>query len=349
LSQLYRGLMHRLPARGRTLFSERLKELCWTSESCDRALPIFGSLPGQRRPHHRVPRKLIPPVADCRSYLITGESRTGKEASVSIAREGLENSQGAHSSAPAGSHFFAGGTHAEALARLEHLVENGSHCGIVTGPRGTGKSTVLHVFAQGCRAAGLETVSIDVTGLAGQQFLERLAQRLQVTSRARGRVVRLWTEIVDALAGRALASRNCVLVLDHLDRALGDCQRLVQRLVARADTERFETWVLAFSGRLFPMVPRQWRERTDLRIELGPLNKAESHAFLRSLGESFGRPADAFEATADALVRAAGGVASDLRRMGELSLLLAADPDNRVSTETLDAVLEELRGLRYSA
>ena len=268
---------------------------------------------------------------------------------MSIAREGLEDSQGPHASVPAGSHFFAGSTHAEALARLEHLVENGSHCGIVTGPRGTGKSTVLHVFAQGCRAAGVETVSIDVTGLAGQQFLERLVERLQVTSRARGRVVRLWTEVVDALAGRALASRDCVLVVDHLDRALGDCQRLVQRLVARADTERFETWVLAFSGRQFPMVPREWRERTDLRIELGPLNEAESHAFLQSLAEAFGRPADAFASTAAALVLAAGGGASDLRRLGELSLLLAADSDARVSTETLDAVLEELRGLRYSA
>jgi hypothetical protein len=140
-----------------------------------------------------------------------------------------------------------------------------------------------------------------------------------------------------------------VLVVDHLDRALGDCQRLVERLVARGDTERFETWVLAFSGRHFPLVPRQWRERTDLRIELGPLSQSESHAFLQSLGEFFGRPRDTFEATAEALVTAAGGVASDLRRLGELALLLAADPQARVSTETLDAVLEELRGLRYSA
>ncbi len=165
---------------------------------------------------------LSPPRPDCRSYLITAECRTGKEALVSIAREGLESSD--HILSAGDSHFFAGGVHQEAMARLEHLVEGGSRCGIVVGPRGTGKSTVLNVFAQDCRAIGCETVAIDVTGRDGVEFLERLSQRLGVTSRARGRASALWTEVSDALAGRERAGQHCVLVIDHLDRALSDCQ-----------------------------------------------------------------------------------------------------------------------------
>ncbi len=265
---------------------------------------------------------------------------------MSIAREGLKNSN--DPLIARGSHFFAGAVHAEALARLEHLVETGLRCGIVVGPRGAGKSTVLNVFAQNCRAAGCEAVSIDVTGLHGIQFLERLAQRLEVTSRARGRVMTLWGEVTDALAGRALAGRQCVLVVDHLDRAMNDCQHLVRRLSSRGSGEA-ETWILGFSGRLFPMVAREWREQNDLRIELAALNEGECHAFLQSLLESFGRPSDAFDGVTETLVAAASGLPAELRRLSELALLLVDGPQARVSPEALESVLEELRGLRFSA
>jgi type II secretory pathway predicted ATPase ExeA len=290
---------------------------------------------------------LISARPDCRSYLITGECRTGKEASVSIAREGLENSD--HALAAGDSHFFAGAIHVEALARLEHLVESGCRSGIVVGPRGTGKSTVLNVFAQDCRAAGCEALSIDVTGLDGVQFLERLAQRLEVTSRARRRVIALWSEVADALAGRALAGRRCVLMVDHLDRAMKDCQHLVSRLSTRGYGSHAETWILAFSGRLFPMVPREWREHNELRIELGPLSERESHAFLQSLLAFVNCPRDAFDETADALVAAASGIPADLARLVELAGLLADGSQTRVSPEEFGAVLDELRGLRFSA
>jgi type II secretory pathway predicted ATPase ExeA len=263
---------------------------------------------------------------------------------VSIAREGFET---ANTAAARDSHFFAGAIHAEALARLEHLVDSGYRCGIVVGPRGTGKSVVLNVFAQNCRAAGCEAVSIDVTGLHGVQLLERLAQRLGVTSRARGRQIALWNEVTDALLGRALAGRRCVLLVDHLDRALSDCQHLVQRLSTRGGAG--ETWLLAFSGRLFPMVPREWREQNDLRIELAPLNEPESHAFLRSLLEFCNRHGDVLDGVAQALVASAAGIPADLRRMGELSLLMADGPHAPASEEILAAVLDELRGLRFSA
>jgi type II secretory pathway predicted ATPase ExeA len=266
---------------------------------------------------------------------------------VSIAREGLNDS--ARLLGGNASHFFASAIHVEALARLEHLIESGLRCGIIVGPRGTGKSTVLDVFAQNCRAAGCEAVSIDVTALDEIQFLERLAQRLEVTSRARGRALTLWGEVTDALCGRALAGRHCVVTVDHLDRAMRDCQHLVRRLSSRRSRDLAETWIFGFSGRSFPMVLREWREQNDLRIELAPLDERDSHAFVQSLLEFFGRSSDAFVGVADALVAAASGVPAELRRLSELSLLLAEGSQSRVSPESLQAVLDQLGGLRFSA
>jgi type II secretory pathway predicted ATPase ExeA len=266
---------------------------------------------------------------------------------VSIAREGLDDS--GHASGAGDSHFFAGAVHIEALARLEHLVDNGCRCGIVVGPRGTGKSTVLNVFAQDRRAAGHEVVVIDVTGLDGSQFLERLAQRLEVTSRARGRTSALWTEVTDALLGRAATGRHCVLLVDHIDRSTSDCQQLARRLSTRGVARKTETWILALSGRLFPLVPREWRECSDLRIELAPLSESESHSFLQSLILSRGCPRDAFEGAWEAFVKAGRGLPAELRRLVELSWLMTDEPQSRLSADALDAILKELGGLRFSA
>jgi type II secretory pathway predicted ATPase ExeA len=266
---------------------------------------------------------------------------------VSIAREELSSSGHSWSGAP--SHFFAGATHLEALARLEHLVESGLRCGIVVGPRGTGKSTVLGSFTQDCRAAGCEVVSIDVTGLDEVQFLERLAQRLEMTSRARGRTTALWSEVNEALTGRALAGTVCVVVVDHLDRAMSDCQHVVRRLATRGAGGCAETWIVSFSGRLFPMVPREWRENSDLRIELAPLSEVESYSFLQSLLVFSGRQADNFDGAWEALVAVGRGIPAELSRVVELSLLVADGPEARLSEEALSAILKESRGLRFSA
>ncbi|HEV7998750.1 MAG TPA: ATP-binding protein [Planctomycetaceae bacterium] len=265
---------------------------------------------------------------------------------MSIAREGLESS--AHVLGAGGSHFFAGEVHQEALARLEHLVESGSRCALVVGPRGTGKSTVLNVFAQDCRAAGCETITIDVTGRDGMEFLERLSLRLGVTSRARGRATVLWTEVADALGGRERAGQRCVLIIDHLDRGTRECQQFVRRLSTRGVERSTETWILALSGRLFPMVPREWRECSDLRVELAPLGPLESHSFLQSLLISAGCP-NAFEGAWEPLLAAGHGIPAELRRIGELALLVAEGPQARLSEVDLEAILGELRGLRFSA
>jgi type II secretory pathway predicted ATPase ExeA len=266
---------------------------------------------------------------------------------VSIAREEIDDMSPVTRD-PA-SHFFAAAVHAEALARLEHLVESGLRSGLVVGPRGTGKSTVLGVFVQACRAAGCEAVSVDVTGLDEIQFLERLAQRLGVTSQSRGRAIALWSEVTDALRGRSLVEQPCAVIIDHLDRALPDCQHLVRRLSARGGRNSAETWILSFSGRSFPMIPREWREHGDLRIELAAMSQQESYDFLQSLLEFLDRPLDALDGVAQAIVEAAAGVPAELRRLSELSLLLAAEGQARVSPEALRSVLDEIRGLRFSA
>ena len=69
--------------------------------------------------------------------------------------------------------------HIEALARLEFLLESHSPCGLLLGPAGSGKTTVLAQFAeQACRGGALPAL-INCAG-HDDFILARLATGLHV-------------------------------------------------------------------------------------------------------------------------------------------------------------------------
>ena len=247
--------------------------------------------------------------------------------------------------------LFAGATHQEALARLEYLVETGQGCGIVMGPKGTGKSTVLRAFVQRAFAAHFGHALVDLTGLGAAEALERLGRGFGITSHAQGRLDVLWQEVADALAGHRNSKRSCVVIFDHLDRALPDCRQVVQRLLASGTHSGAVTLVLAFSGLSFPAIDREWRQAADLRIEVAPLSCEETAAFVEWLLDGLRLPKDAFgTAAADNLFRLTHGVPRDIVRLCELSLLSALAHEERpIPGEVVEAAMRELSLLRSSA
>jgi len=246
--------------------------------------------------------------------------------------------------------FFAGASHEEALARLEYLAESGQQCGLVTGPKGTGKSTVLRAFAE--KSAGHFTiVRTDVAGLGAAETLQCLVEGLGTTSHARGRTSQLWLEAMEALIGCRHARRPCIVIFDHLDRARPDAQELIGRFLSQDAIAATATFVLSFSGHAYPVVAREWRQAADLRIEVGPLTAEETSAFVASLLESLALSKDAFEsAAAEIVFRLTQGIPRDIIRLCELSLLSALhDERPTISGEIVEAAMRELSLLRSSA
>jgi len=247
--------------------------------------------------------------------------------------------------------FFAGASHQEAMARLEYLVETGLRCGVVVGPKGAGKTFALRTFV-GEPSTGRSTkILVDLHGLDAAEALKRLGQKLGTTSHARGRLGELWYEVTDALAGRRQAKHRCIVLFDHLDRCLPDCQQTVERLVLHDDGPGAVTFVLSFSGSTYPVIPKQWRHLADLRIELSPLTAEETAEFVERLLRSFDLPGDAFNADAsEILFRLTRGVPRDIVRLCELSLLSAMQDDQpSVSADVVEAAMQELSLLRPSA
>jgi type II secretory pathway predicted ATPase ExeA len=247
--------------------------------------------------------------------------------------------------------FFAGASHREALARLEYLVETGLRCGVVIGPKGAGKTTVLRAFVEQSAISHLTKVQLDLRALSAADALRRLCQGLGITSHARGRLSLLWQEVGDAFAGHRHAKRPCVVIFDHLDRALPDCQQAVERLLLHDAEPGAATFVLAFSGHSFPVVAKEWRQAADLRIEVAPLTAEETAAFVERLLRALELPNDAFDAAASAILfDLTHGVPRDVVRLCELSLLSAMQDDKRsISADVVEAAMRELSLLRSSA
>ncbi len=247
--------------------------------------------------------------------------------------------------------FFAGASHREALARLEYLVETGLRCGVVIGPKGAGKTTALRAFIEQPSISRFTKVLLDLRALGAAEALKRLCQGLGITSHARGRLSVLWQEVTDALAGHRHAKSRCVVIFDHLDRALPDCQQAVERLLLHDAEPAAATFVLAFSGHSFPVIAREWRQAADLRIEVAPLTAEETAAFVERLLRALELPNDAFDAGASAILfRLTQGVPRDVIRLCELSLLSAMQDDKRsISADVVEAAMRELSLLRSSA
>lgn len=246
--------------------------------------------------------------------------------------------------------FFSGGTQDEALARLGYIVESGRRCATVTGAVGIGKSTLLQVFAEDCRAAHHGANLLDVTDFTALDALQNLAAALGVTLRKEGSVSRVWQEIGDALVGRQQNRRRCVILFDHLDRSRPDCRQVVQRLLARSRGMEETVLVLAFSGSA-GVVPREWRQASELRIELEPLTAEETREFAQILLEDAALPKGALDAGGgEALFRLTQGVPREIVRLCEFAMLSAMhDETAQISADAVEAAMSELRSLRASA
>ncbi len=231
------------------------------------------------------------------------------------------------------------------------MVETGLRCSVVVGPKGAGKSFALRTFVAQPSTARSTKVLVDLHGLDAAEALKRLSQKLGTTSHARGRLSELWHEVTDALAGRRQAKHKCVVLFDHLDRSLADCQQAVERLVTHDDGPGVVSFVLSFSGSTYPIIPRQWRHAADLRIEVSPLTEEETAEFVERLLRAFDLPRDAFNADASQILfRLSRGVPRDIVRLCELSLLSAMQDDQpSVSADIVEAAMQELSLLRPSA
>jgi general secretion pathway protein A len=235
---------------------------------------------------------------------------------------------------------------AEALARLDFLVENRSQFGLLVGPAGSGKSLVLAEFARRQRAAGTAIASLTVAGVSAREVLLELATAWGAAPHESDDVSRLWRLATDRLAELRLEQVPAALAVDDLDGATSEVLGLVQRLVGVADVEL--TIVAAARDEGIARLGKRLLDKAELRMELSLWTFDETRDYLKASLSAAGRQQPAFaEPAVQRLFELSGGAPRRLGQLAQLALVAGAGQKlNEIDEQTVQAVHEELSAAR---
>jgi type II secretory pathway predicted ATPase ExeA len=244
------------------------------------------------------------------------------------------------SSATVGQSLLNSPVHAEALARLDFLRESRSSFGILLGPRGSGKSSVLAAFARETERNGVLVANVNAAGIDSSLVLARLAIGLQLTvDRDESAISRL---VFDRLEEIQIEGLPAVVLLDDLDRASKDVIALVEQLLAMAGNS--VTVVAAAGCENAKAIGPRLLDLAALRIDLSPWNHKETRDYLSTSLAAAGRMQPAFDESATRrLFELSGGAPRKVNQLAELALLAgAAEKLIQIDEGTIEAVQEEL-------
>jgi general secretion pathway protein A len=171
---------------------------------------------------------------------------------------------------------FVSGSIAEALNRIQFMVQHGRRFGILYGPRGIGKSSLFRYYANySSRFPKQLTPWIDLAGVSpagiAKRFRDALAEELGTAdSRSEGEshgtsVSRYLQEFDELLLAHNAMGRRPVLLLDHAEDADKEIFQTLGILLRRPGQ-----WsaILAMDESLLVEIPRRILEECDLRLDL---------------------------------------------------------------------------------
>ena len=235
---------------------------------------------------------------------------------------------------------------AEALARLDFLVEHRSRLGLLAGPAGSGKSLVLGEFARRQQAAGAAVAIVSAAGISAGELLAEVATGWGVNPHDSDDTARLWRATTDRLAELRLEQVPAVLAVDDLDSAQAEATALVLRLLNVPDAEL--TVVAAACDETATRIGTRLLDQAELRIELAMWTIEETRDYLKSSLTAAGRLQPAFaERAVQRLFQLSGGAPRRVGQLAQLALVAGAGQNlSQIDEQTVLAVHEELSAAR---
>lgn len=220
--------------------------------------------------------------------------------------------------------FFESPGHAEALARLFFLTEEGQAGGVLVGQEGTGKTLMLRLLAHHVLRSRRQCLSIDMDGLDADAFAWKLAGELRLGVSAADRSDQWWRAIDDAMSGTALARRHVVILLDHAEAADTSCRAALERLLAGVRRAPGRVTLVAAVRDTTVAVLAPLRRMAALRVELPPFDGEQTARYVTQTLHRAGCLRTVFDTPAlRTLFEQTHGVPRYVNQLCELSLLAA--------------------------
>lgn len=232
----------------------------------------------------------------------------------------------------------------EALARLQFLVEHDSRLGLLVGPSGVGKTTVLETFAEELQRASCLTAVVNIVGLEPEELLWSLAVKLQTPVENDWNLGRLWRALGDRLTELRFLREQAVVLIDDGGLGAGDVLLHLYRLLqSQAATDARLSMIVAATPESAPRLGRNLLDLVDLKIDLPGWSVGETRALIDATADA-GKPLVRFSASAiERLHELSSGAPRSILRLAELARLAAkAADDDFVDLELVEMVFAEL-------
>lgn len=235
----------------------------------------------------------------------------------------------------------------EAIARLMFLVDERRPLGILVGQTGTGKTTLLNLFATKIARRGILVHRDSLLGRQSYEMLWEMGNRLGARPTVGEPMLAIWNALEARLTELALDRGRVALILDDIDGAWGDAVNQINRLLTL--TERFPrllTLVLASTPENLSRLGSRILDQAHLRIDMGPWSLDETVEFFRRAIAHSGRNTNPFDqASVERLHFLAQGMPGQIRRIADLALMVAANEKRALIDESMIEVLFEEFGL----
>lgn len=181
--------------------------------------------------------------------------------------------------------LFFSPRHAEALSNLQYGLFSAKPVTLLIGEAGTGKTTLLRAAlgSEPCRS--VRCVYINNPALTRQEFVETLARRFNLSSRAAASKAALLAELEPVLREARAAGEIHALVIDEAQSLSVELLEEV-RLLANIETSTEKLLPLVLAGqpelatRLNDSALRQLKQRVALRCEIMPFELHETAAYV---------------------------------------------------------------------
>lgn len=241
-------------------------------------------------------------------------------------------------SVPHANQFYPTASHAEALARIDYLVEGRRRLGVLLGEMGAGKSVVLQTASRQLRRQGRAVVLVDALGTT-RELLWQIAGGLAAAPREDADIAKMWRLIADRVVENRLQQVPTVLLVDDAGHAGPDVMMQFVRL-ARLDSAPAARWTIVLAAE--PAQAARWNETlrnlVDLRIDLGTWSREDTIGYLQTALVDAGRIEPLFDEGALAtLYELTQGVPRHAARLANFALLAGA----AAGLKTIDAATVE--------
>jgi len=229
----------------------------------------------------------------------------------------------------------------EALERMRYVALQG-RCGLLTGPRGAGKTWLTQQLVDELRRQGTPAETINLTALPGEELAFSVASKLGFGIDVFDTEMSIWALLQDyAESIRDIGTRH-VLVFDDIDRADDGALPRLNRVMNLFESTG--ACIFTATPKVRRPIRRLLKSAAELKIELGDLSAAETSQILAQRLQRLRIPVTVTDDAVQALQKLGKGQLDRVKRLAELSsLAVEVEQSHAIDGRLVHEVAGELR------